>query len=148
MKVDVKNILTVKSNSLFVYSVILYCLSMFLPVFWGEWVFFGFHAYVIGMSSVFEYDLLFSLPWMANVLYIVSLLIRKKNISLRILISIFTIAFSLFSFLFTRIPLIHTDLGDFEFYLGPGFLFWITSFILLLVSQIKEYKKTPQHLIQ
>jgi hypothetical protein len=111
---------------------------MFLPVSELQWEFLGFQAFVAGIPALAESEILFTIPWLANIIYIVNLLLRNKNISIRITISVFTVVFSLLAFGYFRLPF--QELRMFEAYIGPGLIFWILSFILMLASQIKEYK--------
>ncbi len=128
---------------LFYISILCYSLSMFLPVSELEWGFIGFQAFIMIILAIGESELLFMIPWLANFTYLTNLLLRNKKRSIRITVSIFTVVFSLFAFGSFKFPF--QEAGIFDLYIGPGFLLWMLSFILMLISEIKEYKKAPKH---
>ncbi len=126
------------------YSIFLYGISMFLPVFGFDFAFLGFHALMLGNIFVFsEFELFIGVPWLANIIYIINILLRKKVLVLRLNLSVLMLLMSLFSFGYLKLP---TDLGgnSESLYIGPGLLVWIASFVFLLLDQVKEYKKTPR----
>lgn len=131
-----------KKKKIFYISILLYLVSMFLPVSEFDWGFIGLQAFFFGTSAISELDL-FMIPWLANFTYLINLLLRNKNISIRILISVFTVVFSLFSLFYFKFSF--QEKGMFDLNIGPSLIFWLSSFIVLLISQILEIKK-PQKL--
>ncbi len=129
-----------KKNNLFYISILCYCISMLLPVTEWHWDFLGVQIFFSGILAITssESELLFTVPLLANLAYILNLLLRDKNIVIRVAMSLCAIIFSFFALRYFRFPF--QERGMFEAYIGPGFLFWILSFILMLVSQVKEYK--------
>ena len=131
-----------KKNELFYFSILAYLISMFLPVTWIDWGFMGFQMLIMGISAVAELETLIIIPWLANITYLLNLLLRNKHISIRILISAFTIVFSLFALVHFNFSFEKREIID--FYPGPSLFIWLSSFILMLISQIKEYRKTAK----
>ena len=131
-----------KKNSYFYYSFFLYGLSILLPVTGFDWGFIGLQAMIMPLFGLVEgeLDMMFLIPWSANFTFLAMILLRNKNISLRILISVFTVVFSLFSIPYFKLPF--QEVGLFDAYVGPGYFLWMLSFVFMLISQIKEYKKT------
>ena len=133
-----------KKNSYFYYSFFLYGLSILLPVTGFNWEFIGLQAMIIPLFGLAEGELgiLFLIPWLANFTFLSSILLRNKNRSLRILISVFTVVLSSFTIPYFKLPF--QELGLFDAYAGPGFFLWMLSFVFMLISQLKEYKKTSK----
>lgn len=109
---------------------------MILPVVDFDWGFIGFQAYYMGLSLLSDFEIFFFLSWLANFTYLSVLLLRNQHVTIRILIAVFTVVLSLFSLIFFKFPF--QEAGRYDFYFGPGYVLWMLSFILLLVSQIKE----------
>ncbi len=125
-----------KKNTLFYLSILFYLGSMLLPVTGFDWGFIGFQAFYMGLSTLMDFEIFFFLSWLANFTYLSVLLLRNRNVTLRIIVALFTVILSLFSLIFFKFPF--QEGGRFDFYFGPGYLLWILSFVLLLVSQVKE----------
>lgn len=122
-------------------SIILYGISLFIPSFYGSWTL-GINALILGWIGIS--DIFIFLPWLANLLFFVNLIFNKINIIVRIILSIVTILFALFVIGLKEIP--ETAGGSISQIIpGIGFYFWISSFIVLLFSQIKE-KKLKDHI--
>ncbi|GAB1308540.1 hypothetical protein KH5_12230 [Urechidicola sp. KH5] len=118
---------------------ILYGISLITPIFFGSWLV-GFFGLIIGVIGIFELELFLGLPWIANFLYFGNLIFRKGNLKLKIGISILTIIFGLFTIGIREVPVHEGGLNN-DVIVGIGFLIWLSSFIVLLIGQIKEINK-------
>lgn len=119
-------------------SIILYGISLVTPIFFGSWLV-GFFGLIIGVIGLFEMEPFLGLPWIANFLYFGNLFVLKNIPKLQIGISITTIIFGLFAIGIREVPVHEGGLNN-EVFVGIGFLIWISSFITLLVGQLKEKK--------
>lgn len=124
-------------------SKILYLVSLVLPSFIGAWGMLGFFCILIGWISVLQLDPIVGLPWLANILYWIVLLLKDRKIELRVFLSSLSIVFGFFAVGITAIPKDEGG-GNYDVFVGIGFLFWMASFVLILIDQIKEYKKTSK----
>lgn len=125
------------------YSLILYLISMALPVYLNEWGFYGFQAFLLSWVGVFEMEAYIVLPCIANLTYITGLMLKGRVLKTRIALSIITIFFSLFAF-GVSLPIGKGGLMSTSF-LGFGFLFWMMSFVLLFVAQVREMRDIEQN---
>jgi hypothetical protein len=122
-------------------SFLIYILSMITPIFIGAWTLFGLLGVLLGWMGLLGGDLLIGLPWVSNVLYLISLFVRRLNLKIRIVLSIVAVAFGLLAVGIREIPE-NEGGGTTEVYVGFGFIIWMASFVYLLVDQIKELKNT------
>lgn len=120
-------------------SMILYGIALFTPIFFGDWIV-GFFGLLLGVIGIFEMEPFLGLPWIANFLYFGNLLFKKGSPKLKIGISITTIIFGLFAIGIREVPVHEGGLNN-EVVVGIGFLIWISSFIVLLIGQLKEKNK-------
>lgn len=120
-------------------SLILYGISLFTPIFFGSWIV-GFFALIVGLAGVFEIEPFLGLPWVANILYFGNIIFEKGNLKLKIGVSIITIVFGLFTVGIREVPVHEGGLND-DVIVGIGFLIWLSSFIMLLIGQIKELRR-------
>ena len=123
-------------------SLILYGISLFIPSFFGSWTL-GINALILGWMGISDGIIFIFLPWLANLLFFVNFIFNQINIKVKISLSIVTILFALFVIGLKEIP--ETAGGSNSHIIpGIGFIFWISSFIVLLFSQIKEKKLRNQ----
>jgi hypothetical protein len=117
-------------------SILLYGIALVLPIFFGAGIV-GIFALILGLIGMFEFDIFIFVPWLANILYFFNLIFEKKINKLKIPISVLTIVFGLFTFGISRIPL---DEGGAYANVKPGigFGFWMLSFIILFIGQLKN----------
>ena len=127
------NNLTYKSLSMLLYGV-----SLIIPMFFGDDVV-GALGLVLGLLGILTLDPYVTLPWLANFLYFFNLMSKKINRSTRIKISGVTIVFGLFLIGFRDLP-INEGGGSVQVTVGIGFLLWMSSFIVLLIGQVKSSK--------
>ena len=119
-------------------SLLLYFISLFIPIFSGADAI-GIFGIISGFLGFIEPNLNIFLPWISNFIFLFNLNFDKKIGILKYLLSVFTIIFSLFTLGISKIPL--DEGGAYaEVKPGIGFLFWILSFIVLFVHQIKNSK--------
>lgn len=121
------------------WSVFLYAISFGLPVFIGSWFYIGLICFLLGWIGLFSFEWTMGLPWLANLLYITNLILGKKKLKARIRLSIISIVFGLFAVGITELPRDEGG-GNYDVFVGVGFLFWISSFVLMLLDQMKERK--------
>ncbi|NER15091.1 hypothetical protein GWK08_16675 [Leptobacterium flavescens] len=135
----------IKSNNLFkkytklTYqekSMILYGISLITPIFFGSWLI-GVFGLIFGIVGVFEFNPFLGLPWIANFLYFGNLIFRKINLKLKTGISFLTITFGLFTIGIRKVP-VHEGGLNADVIVGIGFILWLSSFIILLIGQIKD----------
>jgi ABC-type Na+ efflux pump permease subunit len=126
-------------------SILLYLISLFVPVFdGGAPGLIGISAIFTGWIGIFGMSLLFGIPWFANVLFVAALMFRNKFLTVRIFLSFLSVSFALVTLGITEIP-IDEGGATANVSVGVGFFIWLSSFIVLLIGQIKEIKK-PQKL--
>ena len=126
------------------WSVFLYVISFVTPVFIGAWFYVGVICFIWGWIGLLSFEWTMGLPWLANLLFFTNLILGKRKINLRIKLSAISILFGLCAIGIRELPRDEGG-GNYEVYVGFGFLFWILSFIILLISQIKEYKNASTH---
>jgi hypothetical protein len=119
---------------------ILYGISLITPMFFGTWTI-GFLGLILGWMGILIFDPFVGLPWLANLFYIANLILKNLNRKLKIAISILTIVLALFVIGLRKIPEHEGGLNS-DIVVGPGFVLWISSFIILLIGQLTEKKKT------
>ncbi|MCE2612314.1 hypothetical protein LVD13_04960 [Flavobacteriaceae bacterium D16] len=122
------------------FSFLLFLLSMVLPIFINAWSLLGFMGFLLGWIGLISGKLLIGLPWISNILYLVSLLATRIKLKNRIKISSIAIIFGLLAIGIREIP--ENEGGNtMTVYVGLGWLVWMASFIYLLKDQVKEYKE-------
>jgi hypothetical protein len=119
-------------------SVILYLVSLFIPIFIGNLGYLGIMALVWGWIGLFALEITFGLPWIANLVYFTCLLIPIKKKRTRIILSGIMIIFGLFALGINQIPI---DEGGnlHNVYPGFGMLFWLSSFVTLFIFNLQQY---------
>ncbi|MFC4268078.1 hypothetical protein [Polaribacter marinivivus] len=120
-------------------SFIFYLISLFLPVFLGAEVY-GIFALISGFLGFIEPNIYIVLPWFSNALFLFNFTFESKIGNFKFLLSFLTITCSLFTFGIETIPL---DEGGAYTNVKPnfGFYIWIISYLFLLLSQVRNYKK-------
>ncbi|HAA10506.1 MAG TPA: hypothetical protein DCE41_01950 [Cytophagales bacterium] len=115
-------------------SVIIYLLSLVIPIFTGSgW--FGFFGLLYGWMGVVVWDPFIGLPWLANVLYFTNLALKKQPREWQIILSAVTLLFALSATGIREVPV--DEGGTYESVsVGVGFGCWLGSFVLLLIHQI------------
>jgi len=89
----------------------------------------------LGIIAVFDWNPYQAFPWFANILYLTNLLIRSKQIRVRILISAVTIILGAFTIGIKEVLV--DEGGQMESVtVGIGLSIWILSFITLLIGQL------------
>lgn len=119
-------------------SMLLYGIALVTPIFFGDWIV-GFFGLLVGVIGIFELEPFLGLPWIANFLYFGNLFFKKGTTKLKIGISITSIIFGLFAIGIREVPVHEGGLNN-NVIVGIGFLIWISSFIVLLIGQLKEEK--------
>lgn len=120
------------------YAFVSYLLSLVTPVFWGVSESLGAYVFYYGLIGLFfEGYLLLILPLLANITFFINVLLNKKYIKISLVLSVITIVFGLFTL---GLPILHVERNSDELFLGIGFFFWVLSFVLLMIGQIKILK--------
>jgi hypothetical protein len=119
-----------------VFSFLAYAIALCTPVFWGS-NHFGLSALLLGwMGFVDPWS---GLPWIANLLYFLNLFLKRKNVKVRIGLSVLTLICSSYIFGLSWVP---TWDGMREpVTVGVGSMFWILSFLILFIGQLQEMNK-------
>ena len=120
-------------------SKLLYVFSLITPMFFGDWTI-GAAGLILGWMGLLSFEPFVGIPWLANLFYFGNLLYKQLDLKKKIVISISTIICALFAIGFRKLPI---DEGGqtADVVIGIGFIFWIASFTVLLIGQLKEYKK-------
>ena len=123
-------------------SFFLYLISMSLPVFNFDWNFLGLQALYLGWFGLAEGQFLMSLPWMANLLFFINLIIKPKYHNTRLFLSVLTLLFGFVAIAFRGL---HLGIGGNpeDVQMGPGFYLWMLSFLALFIDQIIKKTSTP-----
>jgi len=120
------------------YSMILYGIALFTPMFFGTWTL-GIFGLIMGWLGIFAIDPFVIIPWIANFVYFGNLIFKTLNLKTKIGLSITTIIFALFVIGLRELP--ENEGGrNSDIVVGIGFGLWILSFITLFIGQIKELK--------
>jgi hypothetical protein len=120
-------------------SMILYGIALITPMFFGVYTI-GIFGLIMGWLGFFTIDPFVAIPWIANFMYFGNLILKKKSIKFKIGLSILTIISGLFVIGFRELPENEGGANS-DIIVGIGFLFWISSFIILLIGQIKQLKE-------
>lgn len=122
----------------------MFLLSFVLPPFMGDGLsgsdglFFEWFAIILLTLE----NPVFALPLLANLLYLLNCILPKSRINSKIKLSSLTIAFSLVSLGIDELPGIVGPAQKVT--VGFGFFLWFSSFIVLLLGQLKLMKsKNP-----
>jgi len=121
-----------KKSIYFRSSVLLYLISMGLPVYGLNWEFLGYKAVYMGAASIPASEVFIAIAWLANFPFLATVFLPSKFVKLRLALVIFAIVMSLFVYIDYKVDLLP----------GLGFFVWLASFILMLIHQIQEYRKT------
>lgn len=130
------------SNLFILTSIFLYIITCFLPCFYVEEkdnVYNGFFVLLLGWIGVFIHDDIkfYYISWYANMFYLISLLLRKHNISI-----LFAGLALIFSFFFIGCPYIIVDEAGHTssiVKMDIGYVLWIISMLLLLIGVFLHY---------
>lgn len=115
-----------------------YAIALGTPVFIGS-NHFGLSALVLGWTGIVELNTWMGIPWIANFIYFLNIILKRKNVKVRIGLSTLTLICSSFIFGLSWVPA-YDGLRD-PVAVGIGSLFWILSFLILLFGQIQEMIK-------
>lgn len=132
-----------KKSNYHLRAIILFGVSMVLPVFINQWDFWGFQAFLAGWIAFFEFDPFLTFPWIANLIFITNLMLRGRVIKIRVTLSVITILFSLLAFNLSA-PFSDNDVFN-ENIFGFGYLAWLSSFILLFIGQFREMREITRN---
>lgn len=101
-------------------------------------------ALLLGWMGVMSLDVFVGLPWLANLLFFVSMMFYMLNKKTKIILTLLAIVFGLFTLGIKKIP---ADEGGayYTVSVGLGFVFWMSSFIILLISHIREKSALPNN---
>jgi hypothetical protein len=113
-------------------SIILYGVSLFTPIFIGNWDI-GLVALMMGWMGVLSMDMFFAFPWIANLTYFACLIVDRSKKRIRIALNVLTIVLGLFAIGITEAPKIE---GNEDVFVGVGFIIWLASFIMLLLYNL------------
>lgn len=116
-----------------------YFISFFLPVFAGDESP-GILAFAIGALA-------YTLPWLANVFYIIAVSIKKKYRVEKLICAGVAILLATRTFAIHEIDGIGSESDPAKVSVGIGFWFWFSSFILLLIGLLAAKfldKKMPE----
>ncbi|GAB1308549.1 hypothetical protein KH5_12320 [Urechidicola sp. KH5] len=120
-------------------SMLLYGIALITPMFFGTWTI-GVFGLIMGWLGIFALEPFVAIPWLANFLYFGNLIFKKLNLKTKVVISILTIIFALFVIGLRELP--ENEGGrNSGIVVGIGFVIWISSFIVLLIGQLKEKNK-------
>ncbi|WP_289046756.1 hypothetical protein [uncultured Olleya sp.] len=120
-------------------SMFLYGIALITPMFFGTWTI-GVFGLIMGWLGIFALEPFVAIPWIANFLYFGNLIFNKLNLKTKIGISVLNIIFALFVIGLRELP--ENEGGrNSDIVVGIGFLIWISSFVVLLIGQLKEKNK-------
>jgi len=120
-------------------SMLLYGVALITPMFFGTWTI-GIFGLIMGWIGIFAFEPFVAIPWIANFLYFGNLILNKLNLKTKIGLSFLTIICALFVIGLRELP--ENEGGrNSDIIVGIGFIIWISSFIVLLVGQLKEKNK-------
>ncbi len=117
-------------------SLIIYCISLVTPIFFGETAL-GIYALMMGWMGVLAMEIQFALPWTANLIFFWCIFTPETKRMRKIFLSITTLCLAFFA---TRIIEIPAQEGTEPVTLGIGFYIWISSFTLLFIHTLRLYK--------
>lgn len=109
-----------------IVSFSLYIVSFFLPVFNGD-KFPGIAAFFVGVLTN-------TVPWMANVFFIIALALKKDDRNEKLLCCVIAIALACKTFSIHEIRGIGSESEPTKVSIGIGFFFWFSSFIIFAIS--------------
>lgn len=116
-------------------SILIYCISFVLPAFYliiiNRSLVFGYYAFLMGATFIREPNIYF-LCWLANVAYLLSLVIKKYKLKL-----VFGVTAVLLSFL---LPVGFVMTHERDYFLHVGYFTWIAAFLINLISIIKTHR--------
>ncbi|WP_242132055.1 hypothetical protein [Aestuariivivens marinum] len=118
---------------------LLYGVALITPMFFGTWTI-GVFGLIMGWLGIFALEPFVAIPWFANFLYFGNLIFNKLNLKTKIGMSVLTIIFAILIVGLLSLP-DNAGGNNREVTVGIGFLIWISSFIVLLIGQLKEKNK-------
>lgn len=119
-------------------SMLLYGIALFTPMFFGNWTI-GVFGLIMGWLGIFALEPFVAIPWIANFLYFGNLIFNKLNLKTKIGLSILTIICALFVIGLRELP--ENEGGrNSDIVVGIGFIIWLSSFVILLIRQLREKK--------
>jgi len=119
-------------------SMLLYGVALITPMFLGTWTI-GVFGLIMGWLGIFALEPYIAFPWIANLFYFGNLIFYKLNLKTKIRISILTIICALFIIGLRELPENGGGRNS-NIVVGIGFIIWISSFVVLLIGQVKEKK--------
>lgn len=121
-------------------SILFYGIALITPMFFGTWTI-GVFGLIMGWLGFFTLDPFVALPWLANFLFFANLIFDKLHLKTKIGVSILTIIFAFFVIGLRELP--ENEGGrNSDIVVGIGFIIWLSSFVVLLIGQLKEKIKT------
>ena len=115
-------------------SLFLYSVACFTPIFIGA-EHLGWVGLWLGWAAL-ETELGIGLPWLANVFFFANLILWRLNRSIKISLSVLTILLALIATGINEDP----DGSGEPVFVGFGFVFWLLSFVSLLLGQLYTKK--------
>ena len=121
-----------------ILSITFYSVSLFTPIFIGS-DFNGLSGLFLGWIGLFELDPFMGLPWLANIFYFINLIFSKLSIKIRLILSLLSITLGLFTIGIEELIVHEGGLTE-PVSVGIGFGIWMSSFLILLIGQLKKLK--------
>lgn len=119
-----------KKSMYFRASILLYLISMGLPVYGLNWEFLGYKAVGAGWAAIPASEPFIAIPWLANFLFLANIFLPSKWFNIRSTLAVLAIVMSLFVYIEYKPDLLP----------GLGFFVWLSSFLLMLGFQVQCYK--------
>ncbi len=113
----------------------LYVLALCTPAFYTS-DYYGIFVLALGWLGI--PDPWMGLPWLANIIYFLNLILRKARLKVKMMLSILTLICSSLVLGLSHIPQLD-GYGD-PVTVGFGALFWFLSFAILLAGQWLQWK--------
>ena len=117
---------------------LLYGIALITPMFFGAWTI-GVFGLIMGWLGIFVLEPFVAIPWIANFLYFGNLIFNKINLKTKIGLSILTIICALFVIGLRELP-VNEGGRNSDIIVGIGFIIWLSSFIILLIGQLRKKK--------
>ncbi|WP_045472833.1 hypothetical protein [Winogradskyella sp. PG-2] len=125
-------------------AIFIYLIALIVPSFKGASGLYGFFALILGWIGIADFNVFIAFPWFANILFFIVLIFYKMKWKYKLTLTILAIIFGLFTFGIQKIPA-DESVGYYTVSVGLGFLFWMFSFLLLLISIIRDKLISPNN---
>lgn len=123
-------------NYYFIFSILLYTLSLFVPTFDLVDDIYGFHCLFLGWVGILSLEPFIALAWLANILYFISLYRYKIKNKKAVGLPILALILSLCAFGIEKIPL--DEGGNTSVSFGLGFILWILGLGVFPLHKIEK----------